>query len=257
MAGIIISYRRDDSGDAAVRLADELADLLGADQVVPDVEIPIDSDFSDLLHRAVAASEGLLVVIGPHWATPLDGRHAPRLFEPTDGVRTLIEAAFAQGKPVIPILLGGAQMPAAEGLPQSIARLARLQAADLGGDRWDTGLEDLADHLHLLCPAMAEKRSAAPARAESPADVFGELADRLAGEAVPRRRPRIQPPTLPPTTLQRLLAVARRALTWLLWSALVLGLVYAGLRLFGGQPVLRGLDIFEAWLQAVWGHPRG
>ena len=33
-----------------------------------DIEIPIGSDFTDVLHRAIAASEALLVVIGRQWA---------------------------------------------------------------------------------------------------------------------------------------------------------------------------------------------
>jgi len=257
MAGIIVSYRRDGSRDAAVRLAEELGDLLGPDRVVLDVEIPADSDFSDLLHRAVAASEGLLVVVGPRWAAFSDPGRGPRLFEPTDATRTQIEAAFAQGKPVIPVLLDGARMPAADGLPHSIARLTRLQAADLSDGRWDNGLEDLADRLHQLCPTLADERPVMQGGGESPADVFDELIGRLVDETAPRRRPRIEPPTLPPTTLQRLRTAAGRALKWLLWSALVMGLVYAGLRLSGTEPVLRGLDAVEAWLQAVWGRLQG
>jgi len=257
MAGIIVSYRRDDNRDAAVRLAEELGELLGPDRVALDVEIPADSDFSDLLHRAVAASEGLLVVIGPRWAALSDPGYGPRLFEPTDAVRTQMEAAFAQGKPVIPVLLGGARMPAADGLPHSIARLTRLLATDLSDGRWDTGLEDLADRLRQLCPTLADERPVTQRGGESPADVFSELSARLVDETAPRRRPRIEPPTLPPTTLQRLLAAAGRVLKWLLWSALVIGLVYAGLRLLGTEPVLRGLDAFEAWLQAAWGRLQG
>jgi len=37
----------------------------------------------------------------------------------------------------------------------------------------------------------------------------------------------------------------------------VLGLVYAGMRLFGDESVLRGLDTFEARLQIGWERLQG
>ncbi|MDX2456086.1 MAG: toll/interleukin-1 receptor domain-containing protein [Gammaproteobacteria bacterium] len=123
MAGIFISYRRDDSQGFAGRLADDLNEILGPDRVFRDIEIPVGSDFTDVLHRAIAASNILLVVIGRHWAADSDQGFGTRLFEPTDWVRTEIEAAFSQGKQVVPILVGGAGMPGPGSLPKSIERL--------------------------------------------------------------------------------------------------------------------------------------
>ncbi len=84
MAGIFVSYRRDDSQGFAGRLADDLTDRLGPDQVFRDMEIPAGADFTDVLHRAVAACDILLVVIGRHWAAESDTGPGLRLFEPTD-----------------------------------------------------------------------------------------------------------------------------------------------------------------------------
>ena len=257
MAGIFVSYRRDDSQGFAGRLADDLSELLGADRVFRDVEIPAGSDFSDVLHRAIAASDALLVVIGRDWADFSDQGFGRRLLEPTDWVRTEIEAAFAQGKQVIPVLVAGAVMPAADALPNSIARLVRLQAATMSDRHWDTEVEDLADRLRVLCPALAEDVSAPQRAGESPAEVLHDLGERLLDEVVSRRRPRIQPPSLPPTLFQGLLRATGRGLRKLLSVAVVLGLVYAGMRLFGDESVLRGLDTFEARLQIGWERLQG
>ena len=57
MAGIFISYRHDDSQGFAGRLTDDLSDAFGPDQVFRDIEIAVGSDFTDVLHRAIAASD--------------------------------------------------------------------------------------------------------------------------------------------------------------------------------------------------------
>jgi hypothetical protein len=58
------------------------------------------------------------------------GRHR-RLDDPKDFVRIEIEAALSRGVRVIPILVGGAQMPDESELPPSLAALKRRQALSL------------------------------------------------------------------------------------------------------------------------------
>jgi hypothetical protein len=195
MAGIFVSYRRDDSQGFAGRLADDLADEMGKDRVFRDIEIPIGADFEATLQRAIAASDALIVVIGPRWAAESAAGASSRLFEPNDWVRAEIEAAFAQGKSVIPVLVGTASMPDASQLPPSITRLARLQAAVMSDLRWDAEIKTLAARLRALCPALAKDRS--PSSVEpTPADVLRDIGGRLwrrpcrSGDtAVPMDRP--------------------------------------------------------------------
>jgi len=252
MAGIFVSYRRDDSQGFAGRLADDLTDILGPDHVFRDIEIPVGSDFTDVLHRAIAASDILLVVIGRHWAAESDRGYGSRLFEPTDWVRAEIEAAFAQGKQVVPVLVGGAYMPGPDVLPESIARLSRLQAATLSDRHWDEQVRELVERLQNLFPSLAQGRSPAPDRAESPATVLLELGERVLKEVEARRRPGTQPPSLPGAFAGQLLRRLGRGLKKLLSIVFVLGLIYVGIRLFGDEKMLGQLDGLEARLLIAW-----
>jgi hypothetical protein len=257
MSGVFVSYRRDDSQGFAGRLTDDLADVLGPDRVFRDIEIPVGSDFSDVLHRAIAASDALLVVIGRHWAAQGERGHGARLFEPTDWVRTEIEAALAQRKQVIPVLVGGAAMPPAAALPDSIARLSRLQAATLSDRRWDADIGELAERLRTLCPALASPQPPQRADRESPAEVLRELGERVLGELGSRRRPGVPPPLLPRSLGRRVLRVLGRGARRLLGIAAMAALIYAGIRLFGDPPMLSALDAFEARLQIGWERLQG
>ena len=252
MTGIFVSYRRDDSQGFAGRLADDLNEILGPDRVFRDIEIPVGSDFTNVLQRAIAASSILLVVIGRHWAADSDRGYGSRLFEPTDWVRTEIEAAFSQGKQVVPVLVGGAGMPGIGSLPKSIERLTRLQAAALTDRHWDAEVTKLAERLQKMCPSLSQDQPPAAAAGESLAEVLRELGDRFLDEVVSRRRLRIEPAGLLPAFSQRLMQQLGRGLRRLLTLAIVLGLIYVGIRLFGDETMLRNLDALEAHLKIGW-----
>ncbi len=246
MAGVFVSYRRDDSQGFAGRLSDDLSEILGAERVFRDIEIPVGSDFTEVLHRAIAASDALLVVIGRHWASQSEHGHGRRLFAPDDWVRAEIEAAFAQGKQVIPVLVGGAEMPPADSLPDSIERLARLQAAVLTDRRWDSEVRNLAAWLRSLCPALAGGRVQAPR--ETP-----PRARRRSRDPTPHRRSaRTRPPGLVSNLARQMLRATGRALKKMLSLAFVAALIYAAIRLFGDDSTLRSLDRFEARLHIGW-----
>ncbi len=248
MAGIFISYRRDDSQGFAGRLADDLDELLGPDRVFRDIEIPIGSDFTDVLQRAIAASDILMVVIGRYWAADLGQGFGSRLFEPNDWVRTEIEAAFSQGKQVVPVLVGGAAMPDAESLPESIRRLTRLQAATLTDRHWDAEVAELVLRLRAMCPSLVRDRPTATPAGDSPASVLRELGDRFLDGMESRRA---SPSRSSPITRWFIRQLGQK-LRGLLTIIVAIGLIYAGIRLFGDEPLLRDLDALEARLQMGW-----
>lgn len=80
-------------------------------------------DFCTHLDEQVAKCDVFLAVIGPDWMGPKGGQGKSRLGDPRDFVRIEIESALKRQIPVIPILVGGASIPPAEQLPQSIQDL--------------------------------------------------------------------------------------------------------------------------------------
>jgi hypothetical protein len=126
--GVFVSYRREDGGDAAGRLADRLVDRFGAGRVFMDVEaIEPGTDFVEVITRAVEACDVLVVVIGPGWLTATDTR-GRRLDDPNDWVRVEVRTALARGARVIPVLVRDAVMPNRGDLPEDLAGLARRAA---------------------------------------------------------------------------------------------------------------------------------
>jgi hypothetical protein len=129
---IFLSYRREDSAFPAGWLFDRLVDHFGADQIFKDVDsIPPGDDFVEVITAAVGSSAVLLALIGPRWLTATGEKGQRRLDDPEDFVRLEIEAAFARGVRVIPVLVDGAQMPQSAELPASLAQLAHRQALEL------------------------------------------------------------------------------------------------------------------------------
>jgi predicted RNA-binding Zn ribbon-like protein len=260
MPGIFFSYRRDDTQGFAGRLAHDLSRALGPEQVFSDIEIPFGSDFGEVLHRAIAASDALLVVIGRRWATDAGEGRRSRLFDADDWVRTEIEAALSQGKVIIPVLVGGAVMPPAMALPETIQQLTRIQAASFEDRHWDADLASLIARLRPMVPGLGEAGHQAgshlPAESanESLAQVLREIAQRVLDESRAR-----SPERLPPrsegvlmSTARLVLRSLRQGLGRVMKVVLVLGLLYVGARLFGDDSVLRVLDVMEARVMTAW-----
>ena len=143
MPSVFISYRRDDSAGFAGRLADALEQRLGAGAVFRDVDdIQPGADFEAVIARGLDQVRAVLVVIGPGWLdAAVDGQR--RLDRADDFVRREVEQALASGKPVVPVLVGGATMPAANALPVALRGLANRQALVLGDASWSADLARL------------------------------------------------------------------------------------------------------------------
>ena len=102
--------------------------------------------------------DAVLVLIGPRWLEArIDG--ARRLDDPADFVRQEVATALASGKPVIPLLVGGALMPGEADLPAPLAGLARRQAVVLSDGGWQGDVARLVASLRPLLgrrPGTAE-----------------------------------------------------------------------------------------------------
>lgn len=128
---VILSYRRSDVGGYAGRLADDLGGVLGPDDVFEDVRaIPPGVDFVDEIERQLERCDAVLAIIGPGWLSATSADGARRLDDSNDLVRLEIEAALRRSIPVVPVLVGGARLPAPSDLPEGLVDLARR--------RWST-----------------------------------------------------------------------------------------------------------------------
>jgi len=160
--GIFISYRREDTEDAAGRLLAGLREKLGKDRVFMDITgIEWGKDFRTEIDRALSTSDALLAVIGRNWATVEEGG-VHRLDDPRDFVRIEIAAALKRGIPVIPVLVQGAAMPKPEQLPADLESLAWRNATELRHARWDADVESLAEVLRRMLPGTADPQPTPP-----------------------------------------------------------------------------------------------
>lgn len=176
---VFVSYRRTDTRHAAGRLAD----MLGRDfDLFMDVEdIVPGTDFTQALRRAVDASQVMLALIGPDWATELNESGQPRIADPEDWVAHEIAVGLHRNIVVIPVLIDGARMPDREDLPPHLADLANRHAFRLRH-------ESFADDAHRLRRAIHQ--------------VVGTAPDNIPGpEPEPPGRPAMpmQPPAAPAT----------------------------------------------------------
>lgn len=157
MSGIFISYRRHDSQSAAGRLTDYLERYFGAEQIFRDIEtIEPGVDFVQAIEKAIAASQVMLVVIGPRWLNITDDQNQRRLDKPDDWIRIETKLALQRNIRVIPVLVENAQPPTMDALPDEIKSLARREAHELSDKRWDYDVQCLIDVLEKI-PGIRRK----------------------------------------------------------------------------------------------------
>ena len=178
MAGIFISYRRQDAAPYAGRLRGDLAQRYGDENVFLDIaDLTPGASWSQRLHEAVDACDLMLVVIGPRWLQAADAEGLRRIDSPQDFIRSEIATALRLDKRVVPVLVGGAHMPASGELPDEIVGLARRQAGELSDARWDDDLARMFEWLdRLVVGARPSARPAARPGASPPLPVADGVA---------------------------------------------------------------------------------
>jgi hypothetical protein len=156
MASIFISYRRDDTGGHAGRLCDRLTARFGGDRVFLDIQdIRPGENFASSIEDTITTCDCVIAVIGPRWLDAI----RQRALAADDFVRHEIVAALTRHVTVIPVLMGGARMPAAADLPPELAELSRINAIEVRDARFDQDVAELeaflAGKLHLAPGAAA------------------------------------------------------------------------------------------------------
>jgi hypothetical protein len=188
MSSVFISYRRQTAAGEARALFNELLARLGRNAVFMDVDsISLGRDFRAELQKTLAACDLMLVLIDKDWASAKDEAGQIRLANANDFVRMEIEAALKRDIVVTPVLVKGAQMPAAEQLPAEISELAYRNGFELSHGRWDSDVREMLRRLKLDVPEHG-------GQAEPDRSVLGE--ERSATEMPPvpdTRRPIVTP----------------------------------------------------------------
>jgi len=172
MAGVFLSYRRNDSGGWAGRLRDHLVLRYGEHRVWQDVDdLTVGSDYLPQILENIAAADAVLIVIGPHWLDQRVRGGTTRLSDPKDVLRTEIVHALKRKSGVIPTLVGGARMPDAKELPRPIAPLVKRNGIAITDADWARSMQLLFQKLQDLSRA----RAAAKHRVATLDDTLNEL----------------------------------------------------------------------------------
>jgi hypothetical protein len=172
MARIFISYRRRDAERYVARLAEAVATEHGW-QVSMDWQLEPGVGFPAAVEAELASADVVLAVIGDRWAgSEPDARL--RLDESEDLVRRELEIALQRGDvPVVPVLVGGARLPAEEDLPASLQGLVRRNAIELTDQAWRSDLERLVAAVSRISRTGVESMPA-PASTRPPGPPVGD-----------------------------------------------------------------------------------
>ena len=144
MPGIFINYRREDSGGYAQQIYKALRSHFGAKLVFMDIDtIRSGEDYRAIIRDAIAQSDVFLAVIGRSWLTVTDAQGNRRLQSPADLVRHEVSQALQTKMLVIPVLVGHAQMPHADSLPDDLKPLSARNAHEIPDKFFDQSVRQL------------------------------------------------------------------------------------------------------------------
>lgn len=157
---IFISYRREDAVGFAGRLSDTLTNYFGRDRVFRDVtDIDYGDDFEQVIDQKLSESGAVVVLIGDKWSSVTNEEGKRRLDDPADYVSREIAAALQSAVPVVPVLIGNANMPRKDELPENLGELTRRNAITITDERWDFDVTRLAKVLAIDVPgSMAQRK---------------------------------------------------------------------------------------------------
>jgi hypothetical protein len=128
-----------------------LVRAFGEESVFMDVAgIAPGHDFRKAIDESVANCGALLAVIGPLWASDAAGDGTRRLDDANDFVRLEIASALTRDVALIPVLVRGATMPAAQELPSDLRELVFRNAVELSHASWRRDVVVLIDALRRI-----------------------------------------------------------------------------------------------------------
>ena len=141
---VFISYRREDTADAAGRVYDRLSRLLSKPNVFFDVStIGGGEDFEEKIVSAIGRSDAALIFIGREWLAPVQPTGNARIWEPDDYVRAEVRAALAQRIFRVAGACCRRSMPKPEQLPEDVRAITTKNALPLRHESFDDDTETI------------------------------------------------------------------------------------------------------------------
>jgi hypothetical protein len=182
MGDIFINYRREDSSPYAGRLYDFLRQAFPQNKVFIDVNsIDPGEDFIKAIKKTLNESCVMITVIGPSWPKVTDKFGNLRLDDRDDYVALELSIALESSMRVIPVLVGGADMPSQESLPARLRSLVRRNPIVISDAHFTSDANKLAASIsRLVCTADKPSHILFQQQPNQPLMVAYDLADKLA-----------------------------------------------------------------------------
>jgi TonB family protein len=152
---IFISYRRKDDPYAARGINDALVKQFGRENVYFDLDALLAGlDWREQIDRMVAQCDVMLVVIGDRWIQP-DETGRSRLESADDLVRVEVSSALTRNIPVIPVLVGNADIPSEDVLPDDLTSLHYRQYVEVRAtSRFNAEIQTLIRNIRAVVPQV-------------------------------------------------------------------------------------------------------
>jgi hypothetical protein len=113
--------------------------------------------FPEILERRLADCKVLLALIGPEWLNAKNEAGQRRIDDPEDWVRLEILRALDRQLTVIPVRLGGAELPKRASLPQDICRLLDRQAVSVSTTSFRNDMSGLVRDIRTISTVSSEQ----------------------------------------------------------------------------------------------------
>jgi hypothetical protein len=152
-----ICYRREDTAADAGRIHDRLGARFPGRVFMDVTGIEPGVDFVEAIERAVSSCAVCLAIIGPRWLATRNEQGGRRIDDPNDFVRLELGTALKRNVRVIPVLVGGARMPAVDELPPDLQPLARRNAIQIDHAGFDQDVRRLGDSLERALDSAAQR----------------------------------------------------------------------------------------------------
>jgi hypothetical protein len=151
---VFLSYRRRDATHFAGRLRETISRDVPQATIFRDIDsIKLGEDFVQVLDQQLDSCRAMIVVIGPDWVGLDEKTGKRRIDDPEDFARLEVEHAIDRKIPLIPVLLDGAQLPDANGLPETLRPIRRRQHIAVDGQNYSRTVPEISARLkEILAP---------------------------------------------------------------------------------------------------------